>query len=102
MFINTVLAEESTAQGLVNAVKQTGILGNYSFNDIFTWALGIGGTLAIGIFIYAGVLYIASAGNSSRRDDAIEWIKAAVYGLLLLATGWLILNIINPAILNIK
>ncbi|MEK7195660.1 MAG: hypothetical protein AAB659_00205 [Patescibacteria group bacterium] len=100
MFIKTVLAEESTAQGLVNAVTKTGILGTYSFNDIFTWALGIGGTLALGIFMYAGVLYIASAGNSSKQEEAKEWIWAAVYGLVLLAVGYILLKHINPVILG--
>jgi len=54
----------------------------------------------LGIIIYGGVMYISSAGNASRQEDAKEWIKAAVYGLILLAAGYLILNTVNPAILG--
>ena len=99
MFINTVLAEANTSE-VVSTFSGTDIIGSFSINDIFTWAIGVGGMLALGIFIYAGILYIASAGNPSRQQDATEWIWAAVYGLLLLATGWIIINIINPAILK--
>ncbi len=97
MFIKTVLAQSSSE--VVNAFTSADI-GGFSIGGIFTWALGIGGTLALGIFMYAGVLYIASAGNSSKREEAGEWMKAAVYGLVLLAIGWIIINYINPAILK--
>ena len=85
---------------LVQSLSGTGILGGMSINDIFTWAIGIGGGVALAIMIFGGVMYIASAGNSSRQGDAKDRIKAAIYGLILLAVGYLILNTINPAILG--
>ena len=100
MFINSVLAAESSGTKIINSISNVDIFGGFSLNNIFDWAIGIGGALALGIFIYAGVLYIASAGNDSKQKDAKDWIWAAVYGLLLLAGGWLMLNILNPSILG--
>jgi len=101
MFKFVLAAEEiNIGENLADTLTKTGIFGSMSFNDIFQWALGIGGIIALGIIIFGGVMYIASAGNISRQADAKEWIKAAVYGLILLAVGYLILNTINPAILG--
>lgn len=94
----TALAQ--TTPNLVQGITETSILGGMSINDIFTWALGIGGMVALGVIIFGGVMYIASADNVSRQGDAKEWIKAAIYGLILLAAGYLILNTVNPAILG--
>ncbi len=100
MFINTALAATDTSEKIVNALYDIKIIGDVSISGFFPWAWGVGGMIALGIFMYAGVLYIVSAGNPSKQKDAIDWIKAAVYGLVLLATGWIILNVINPAILK--
>ena len=94
--IKSALAQNN----IVDAISNTGIFGGRSFNEIFQWAIGVGGVVALGIIIFGGVMYISSAGNSSRQGDAKEWIKAAIYGLILLAVGYLILNTINPAILR--
>jgi uncharacterized membrane protein YqgA involved in biofilm formation len=99
MFINTALAASDGSE-IIKALYDVKIIGDVSISGIFPWAFGIGGGAALGIFMYAGVLYIVSAGNPSRQKDSVTWIKAAVYGLLLLATGWIILNVINPAILK--
>jgi len=95
--IKTALAQQFDS-GVTNLLGQTAFGLNVS--NIFDWALGVGSVVALGIIIFGGVMYIASAGNSSRQGEAREWIKAAIYGLILLAVGYLILNTINPAILN--
>lgn len=97
--IKTVLAAENPPD-LVKAISDIDFGGGFTLKGIFGWALGIGGVFALGIIIFGGVMYIASAGNDSRQKDAREWITAAVYGLILLAAGYLILNTINPAILG--
>jgi len=98
--IKTVLAVENSPD-LVKAISNIDFGGGFTLNGIFGWALGIGGVAALGVIIFGGVMYIASAGNVSRQGDAKEWIKAAVYGLILLAAGYLILNTLNPAILKV-
>jgi len=100
MFKAALAQSSTTPLNLTNAFTNISIFGGMSVSDIFTWALGIGGMAALGIIIFGGVMYIASAGNVSRQEDAKEWVKAAIYGLILLAAGYLILNTVNPAILG--
>ena len=44
---------------------------------------------------------MTAVGNPSGEEDAKEWIWAALTGLLLLAGAYIILNVINPQILNL-
>ncbi|MBI2506707.1 MAG: hypothetical protein HYW00_01030, partial [Candidatus Colwellbacteria bacterium] len=70
--------------------------------DFYQWALGIGGIVALGVIIFGGILYTVSAGNSSRQEDAKQWITSALMGLLLLFGSFLILNTINPELTKLK
>lgn len=64
--------------------------------DFYSFALGIGGLVALGVLVYGGILYTVSAGNDSRISEAKDWITGAMVGLLLLFGSFFILNIINP------
>ncbi|MBI2592925.1 MAG: M23 family metallopeptidase [Candidatus Colwellbacteria bacterium] len=64
--------------------------------QFYEYSLMIGGLLALAIIVYGGIMYIASPANESLKSDAKEWIKAAIFGLALLALAYLILNTINP------
>lgn len=79
---------ETTPSGLVEKIY------NYSF--------GVAGALAVGVLIYGGLLHIISAGNTSKQQDAKEWITAAVWGLALLLGAYVILWTINPDLVNLK
>jgi hypothetical protein len=68
--------------------------------DFYRWAFGVAGVVAFGVLIYGGILYISSAGNASKQGDAKEWIKAAISGLFLLLTAYIILYTINPCIVS--
>lgn len=70
--------------------------------NLYTWALGIGGLVALGIIVFGGILYTVSAGNASKQDDAKQWITGALIGLLLLFGSYLILNTINPELIKLK
>ena len=86
---------------IINSIGQAiGITGG--FGNIFNWAIGMAGGIAVGIIMYGGVLYAVSAGNESLQKDAKEWITAAIGGVALLFGAYLLLNIINPAILRIN
>lgn len=65
-------------------------------------SLVVGAVLAFGILVWAGILYITSAGNPSRQQEARAWISSAVLGLLLLLGAYLILNTINPALVELR
>lgn len=71
-------------------------------SNFYQWALGIGGLIALGILIFAGILYTISPGNSSRQGDAKTWIGSAIVGLVLLFGSYAILNTVNPDLTKLK
>src|SRR3989344_3628716 len=71
-------------------------------SNTYTWALGIGGMVALGIIIFGGVMYSASGGNPSRMDEAKKWIQHALFGLALLFSSYLLLNFINPDLTSLE
>jgi hypothetical protein len=70
--------------------------------NFYQFALLIGGILAFGAIVYGGVLHAVSAGNPSRQSEGKQWIWSALWGLLLLAGAYLILNTVNPNLLNLN
>ena len=68
--------------------------------NLYNWALDIGVAVALGIVIWGGVLYISSAGDPRKQNEAKKWVKAAILGLIILLTGYLILYTINPCLVG--
>jgi hypothetical protein len=56
----------------------------------------------LAVVVYGGILYMSSVGNPSGQSEAKEWLWAAVWGVLLLGGAYLVLNIINPQLLNLN
>jgi hypothetical protein len=71
-------------------------------NSFYQFALLLSGILAFGAIIFGGVKYITSAGNPSAQSEGKEWIYSALLGLALLASAYLILNTINPALVQLS
>ncbi len=78
------------------------LTGNLEFNQllagIFRILILFGGIIAVGAFVYAGVVYMVSEAIGTKVY-AKQRIKAAFLGLLLLVGCWLILQTINPQLL---
>lgn len=70
------------------------------FNTAFKSAIIIGAMLAVLRLGYAGFIYMTTDVWSSKQS-ATTIIQEAVLGLLLLLGVWLILNQINPNLLNL-
>ncbi len=87
--------------GMTTAATTSTLPGVF-VNGFYLFALMIGGVLAFGAVVYGGILYAASAGNPGRQSEGKEWIKSAIYGLLLLAGAYLILYTINPNLVNLN
>jgi len=68
---------------------------------IFNFAIGISGILAFGVLIFAGIQYLTSAGNPGKMTDAMDRIKSAFLGLVILLCSWIILTTINPQLVEI-
>jgi hypothetical protein len=75
-----------------------------SFESLLTylyyWGLGIGGLLAFIRLIIAGIQWGASAGNVNSVKSAQDTMISSVFGLILLLGAWLLLNTINPQIVD--
>jgi Type IV secretion system pilin len=70
--------------------------------NFYTFALLISGILAFGAIVWGGVRYAAGRGNPSSESEGKSWITNALLGMLLLAGAYIILNTINPNILNLQ
>ena len=69
-------------------------------SNFYNWALDIGVAVALPIIIWGGVLHISSAGDLVKIKEARAWVKAAIYGLLLLLLSYLMLYTINPCLVG--
>jgi len=70
-------------------------------NRVYLYALGMVATLAVVMVVYGGIKYVASAGSASAQSDARDIIKNAIWGVLLLGGAYLILNTINPRLVDL-
>jgi len=75
--------------------------GNYEVNDfvalaikISQWVLGVVGTLSLIMFIYGGVMFLISAGSAEMVSKAKKIIIAAVIGLIIVFSSYLIIKFV--------
>lgn len=71
-------------------------------SNAFSIALSVGAMLAVLRIAYAGYLYMGQADMWSTKGHAKEVFRNTLIGLLLLFGIWLILNQINPDILQLN
>lgn len=71
-------------------------LSNY-INNIYTWAISIGGALTVLIIIIGGYEYATSAGEVEKINQAKEKIIGAIMGLVVLILAALILSSLGVA-----
>jgi len=64
------------------------------FNVIF-WAIGLAGTVALFMIVFAGYQLLFSGGDAKAVDGARKTLTFAVLGLFLVFLSFLILNIIS-------
>lgn len=67
---------------------------------LFKYLIYIGGMVAVLFLVLGGISYMVS-DVVDKRARARERIQAAVWGLLLLLSTWIILNTINPELVKV-
>lgn len=65
----------------------------------FVWIVGI---LATVMVMYGGIQWITAAGNSSRIENAKSTMNSAFIAIVLTLTSFLLLRLINPALVTIS
>lgn len=73
--------------------------GNYDLDDMLqlfvtssNWILGIVGSLTLIMFIYGGLLFLTSAGSSEQVSKAKGVLVAAIIGLVIVFSSYLIIK----------
>jgi hypothetical protein len=76
------------------------LLGLY-IKAFYTYGLEVAGILAAIVLMAGGVLWLISAGDSSKIGEAKELIVGSLVGSIILFSSWIILNTINPNLLKL-
>jgi len=75
--------------------------GLYTYlKAVFLTGIGLAGVLAVLMIVIGGIQYIGSGMSPSGKEDAKDRITSAILGLLLALGAYLILNTINPNLVN--
>jgi hypothetical protein len=69
---------------------------------IYNYAVGAVGIVAAVVLMIGGVMWITAGGNTSSVSEAKSMITAALTGLVLVMTSYLILGQVNPALINLQ
>ena len=69
---------------------------------IYNYAIGIVGILAAVVLMFGGVRWLTAGGSPDKITDAKAWIGASLSGLVLALASYMILNTINPDLVNLK
>jgi hypothetical protein len=91
--LEPLLPPNSTAS-LTDPNSLPGIL-----NVIFTILITVGALLAVLMLTIGGIQYMTS-GTAGGKNVGMKRAQAALWGIVLIAGSWLILNTINPKLLN--
>jgi hypothetical protein len=106
-----VLAQEPTEYQLLAPIpiEESGCIGSAGeacktnasqyIKGIFILMIGIAGGLAVLMIIFGGIKYM-STDAFGGKSEAKATIEHAIWGLLLAMSAWLILNTVNPKLVN--
>jgi len=70
--------------------------------NFYQFSLIAGVFLAVGVITWAGLRYALGAGNPTTQSDARDQILQAILGLTLLFGAYLVLNTIDPKLINLR
>jgi hypothetical protein len=69
---------------------------------VYRYGISVGAILATVVLMAAGVVWLTSGGNQGQIGKAKEMITGSLVGLFLLFGSYMILNTINPDLVNFK
>ena len=96
----TTVASGTTNVLFENAVNVSGGFGEYAL-AIIRIVIGLMGVLAVIMIVFGGIQYMISSSGGEKAGGK-ERMTNAIYGLLLALSSYLILNTINPNLVDLK
>lgn len=92
------LAAVAQAQGAQNSLQFLGNPQNIGdlVANLYYFGLGIVAVAAFIMMVLGGFTYMTAGDNPGRIKEGTDYIKNAIFGLLLALISWLILFTINP------
>jgi len=97
--VHFALAGYTLEVGLPNASEGTEVGLIQYINYLYLFGLGLVGVAALISLVIGGFMYMLS-DTVTTKDKAREYISGAIYGLILALAAYLILNTINPDLVN--
>lgn len=71
-------------------------------NIFYRFAVSAVAIIAASMIMYSGVSWLTAAGNSQRIGEAKERLVAAISGLIITVLSFIILNTINPKLVQLQ
>ena len=62
----------------------------------YTFSIMLVGIIAFGVIIMTGIKFMSSGASPGMRKEAMDQLRAVIFGISLLLGSWLLLNTINP------
>lgn len=87
---------QATIVNVVNPINATSV--PELVNNVVRTILGIVGALALFMFVYGGMLWMTSGGNSTRIEKGKDTLIWATIGLFVIFASYAILNFILTAL----
>ncbi len=69
-------------------------------NQIYVWSLGLAVLLALLMTVIGGYYYMTASGNAEQANKGKEFITGSLIGIVILFCAYLLLNQINPDLVN--
>jgi len=83
----------------IGGAPDTPSLAQY-LSAAFDTGVALAAILTVVVLVIAGIMYISAAGNTGKIENAKNMIVQAILGLLLILISYLILQAINPTLVN--
>ena len=111
---SSVTTSNVTSDPLIFKPQVPGLLTQIVFNDnstgpiaetiktIFEYGIKVIALLALIVTIIGGFLWSIAGGNGQKVGEAKQWIFSGLGGLMIILFSYVLLNTINPALVNLK
>ena len=89
-----VVVKSSSGVVFNNPLGESGGLPENIIASVIQYALGLSGILALIAFIYGGIWWLVSLGDSNKVTKGKEIMKWAVLGLFVIFSSYAIINVL--------